>query len=78
MADGVDVEALDDRLAMSWEQFISCVVDVSGGYRLTGRMALAVFGTFGLVLYSYPWLGFAFVPLAFFYVSVLEMDAGYS
>lgn len=30
--------------------------------------ALAAFGTFGLILYVYPYLGLAFIPLTFFFV----------
>ncbi|OCF34449.1 cadmium ion transporter [Kwoniella heveanensis BCC8398] len=31
------------------------------------RNALAAVGTFGLILYTYPYLGLAFIPLCFFY-----------
>ena len=37
-----------------------------------GSTALAVFGTFGLVLYVYPYLGLAFIPLTFFFVSIIS------
>ncbi|OXG54431.1 cadmium ion transporter [Cryptococcus neoformans Th84] len=48
-----DIEMLDDRMAFSWETLL-----VNG---------LSAIGTFGLILYSYPWLGLAFIPLTIFY-----------
>ncbi|WWC92110.1 uncharacterized protein L201_007064 [Kwoniella dendrophila CBS 6074] len=48
-----DIEMLDDRMAFSWETLL-----VNG---------LAAVGTFGLILYTYPWLGIAFIPLCLFY-----------
>ncbi|OCF42639.1 cadmium ion transporter [Kwoniella heveanensis CBS 569] len=48
-----DVEMLDDRMAFSWETLLV--------------NALAAVGTFGLILYTYPYLGLAFIPLCFFY-----------
>lgn len=33
--------------------------------------ALAVVGTFALVVYTFPWLGLIFIPLGFAYVSTL-------
>jgi ATP-binding cassette subfamily C (CFTR/MRP) protein 1 len=62
-----DIEAMDDRLAGSWEQFLSYVARFERS--IDKRTALAVFGTFSLVLYVYPYLGLAFIPLTFFYVS---------
>ncbi|WVQ85784.1 hypothetical protein IAT38_007951 [Cryptococcus sp. DSM 104549] len=50
-----DIEMLDDRMAFAWETLL-----VNG---------LAAAGTFGLILYTYPWLGLAFIPLSgFFYL----------
>ncbi|WWD08510.1 hypothetical protein V865_006622 [Kwoniella europaea PYCC6329] len=48
-----DIEMLDDRMAFSWETLLV--------------NALAAVGTFGLILYTYPWLGIAFIPLCLFY-----------
>ncbi|WVQ95732.1 hypothetical protein IAU59_002831 [Kwoniella sp. CBS 9459] len=48
-----DIEMLDDRMAFSWETLLV--------------NALAAVGTFGLILYTYPYLGLAFIPLCFFY-----------
>nr|XP_019008004.1 cadmium ion transporter [Kwoniella pini CBS 10737]OCF46785.1 cadmium ion transporter [Kwoniella pini CBS 10737] len=48
-----DVEMLDDRMAFSWETLLV--------------NALAAVGTFGLILYTYPYLGIAFIPLVLFY-----------
>ncbi|WWD20530.1 hypothetical protein CI109_105006 [Kwoniella shandongensis] len=48
-----DIEMLDDRMAFAWETLL-----VDG---------LAAFGTFGLILYTYPWLGISFIPLSLFY-----------
>nr|ODN90116.1 cadmium ion transporter [Cryptococcus depauperatus CBS 7841] len=48
-----DIEMLDDRMAFSWETLL-----VNG---------LAAVGTFSLILYTYPWLGLAFIPLSGFY-----------
>ncbi|WWC65416.1 uncharacterized protein I303_108034 [Kwoniella dejecticola CBS 10117] len=48
-----DIEMLDDRMAFSWETLLV--------------NALAAVGTFGLILYTYPYLGIAFVPLVLFY-----------
>ncbi|ODO10352.1 hypothetical protein I350_00947 [Cryptococcus amylolentus CBS 6273] len=51
-----DIEMLDDRMAFAWETLL-----VNG---------LAAVGTFGLILYVYPWLGLAFIPLmAFYYIA---------
>ncbi|EAL23016.1 hypothetical protein CNBA7830 [Cryptococcus deneoformans B-3501A] len=50
---GAYIEMLDDRMAFSWETLL-----VNG---------LSAIGTFGLILYSYPWLGLAFIPLTVFY-----------
>ncbi|WVQ72551.1 hypothetical protein IAR50_002108 [Cryptococcus sp. DSM 104548] len=51
-----DIEMLDDRMAFAWETLL-----VNG---------LAAVGTFGLILYTYPWLGLAFIPLtAFYYIA---------
>ncbi|KIR68936.1 cadmium ion transporter [Cryptococcus bacillisporus CA1873] len=49
----INIEMLDDRMAFSWETLL-----VNG---------LSAIGIFGLILYSYPWLGLAFIPLAIFY-----------
>ncbi|KJE02687.1 cadmium ion transporter [Cryptococcus gattii NT-10] len=49
----INIEMLDDRMAFSWETLL-----VNG---------LSAIGTFGLILYSYPWLGLAFIPLTIFY-----------
>ncbi|WVF68119.1 hypothetical protein IAT40_002882 [Kwoniella sp. CBS 6097] len=49
-----DIEMLDDRMAFSWETLLV--------------NSLAAVGTFGLILYTYPYLGLAFIPLCFFYV----------
>ncbi|WRT70501.1 uncharacterized protein IL334_007499 [Kwoniella shivajii] len=48
-----DIQMLDDRMAFSWETLL-----VNG---------LAAIGTFGLILYIYPWLGISFLPLVLFY-----------
>ncbi|ORX37805.1 P-loop containing nucleoside triphosphate hydrolase protein [Kockovaella imperatae] len=51
-----DIRMLDDKLAQYFQQLLSNV--------------LALFGTFALVVYAYPWLGLAFIPLLFyFYIS---------
>ena len=48
-----DIEMLDDRLAQMWNQLLT--------------NALSVVGTFGLVVYSFPWLALVFPPLGFLY-----------
>ncbi|WVW81052.1 hypothetical protein I302_103043 [Kwoniella bestiolae CBS 10118] len=48
-----DIEMLDDRMAFSWETLLV--------------NALAAVGSFGLILYTYPWLDIAFIPLCLFY-----------
>ncbi|KAL0253531.1 hypothetical protein I308_100904 [Cryptococcus tetragattii IND107] len=48
-----DIGMLDDRMAFSWETLLD--------------NGLSAIGTFGLILYSYPWLGLAFIPLTIFY-----------
>ena len=40
------------------------------GIALTFSNILAVFGTIGLIIYTFPWLGFIFIPLAVYYVGV--------
>jgi hypothetical protein len=51
---------LDDRVAIWWCQFLSD--------------CLAVVGTFGLVVYTYPYLGLAFIPLGLFFVRRIFLD----
>ncbi|KAK4686687.1 hypothetical protein P7C73_g3435, partial [Tremellales sp. Uapishka_1] len=51
-----DIEMLDDRLAQVWNQLFS--------------NGLSVVGTFALVIYSFPYLGLAFIPFGiFFYIA---------
>ncbi|EIW71607.1 hypothetical protein TREMEDRAFT_27765 [Tremella mesenterica DSM 1558] len=47
------IQMLDDRMAPLWYNFLSS--------------ALSVVGTFALIIYTYPYLGLAFIPLLFFF-----------
>jgi ABC-type multidrug transport system fused ATPase/permease subunit len=48
-----DIEMLDDRLSMIWNNFMT--------------NGLSVVGTFALVVYSFPYLGLVFIPMGFLY-----------
>lgn len=48
-----DIEMLDDRLSFVWNQLL--------------QNALDVVGTFALVVYTFPYLGLIFIPLAVLY-----------
>ena len=48
-----DIQMLDDRLALIWNQLL--------------QNALSVVGTFALVIYAFPYLGLMFIPLGILY-----------
>lgn len=60
---------LDDRLSFVWNQLLGYVMGDAQETLTPLSNALSVVGVFALVVYTYPYLGLIFIPLAISYVS---------